>query len=213
MDLEKYWIKRGKTFSSEIINQPFYVKKYLDNQEKYIFNILQKNSWDSILEIGCGTGRLTKLLVTQSGIKKIKAIDISEDLLSVARKNLKNYKIEFQQINLNKFFTNEKFDLVFSTEVIQHISPKKVKDIISKLISLSKNKIILVETIDYSKKNFSKDDYFFVHDYKKLFKHFKVKNITIHPISLPISLKIIDRYIKLRNRNSFAQQAIIEISV
>lgn len=212
MDLSEYWKNRGKTFSQEISNQPSYVQKYLRNQESHILKILSSTTFENILEIGCGTGRLTKLISELPLIKKYLAIDISPDLISVAQKEIHNPNIVFQCVDILEFQTQEKFDLVFSCEVIQHIEPSKIDSVISKLTSFSKQKLIFVESYDPDQIGYSKDDYFFIHDYKKIFLRLDL-NFNIKKIPLPLSLKFMDKYIKMRNRRSFGKQAIFEITL
>jgi 2-polyprenyl-3-methyl-5-hydroxy-6-metoxy-1,4-benzoquinol methylase len=212
VDLAEYWEKRGKTFSDELTDQPIYVQKYLSNQESQILKFLNKLNFENILEIGCGTGRLTKQISNLSKIKKYLAIDISEDLMSIAKKQLENSEINFQCINLLEFKTNENFDLVFSCEVLQHIAPDKIESIIKKLLSFSKHKLIFVETYSEEEIGNSKDEYFFVHDYEKIFSKLNI-DYKIKKISLPISLIFLDKYIKMRNRTSFGKQVIFELTV
>lgn len=71
------------------------------------------------LEIGCGAGRITKHLV--GFFKNIKALDISEGMISYAKGKLHNSQIEYilsEGINL-PFQTNS-IDAVLSTHVFQH---------------------------------------------------------------------------------------------
>jgi len=211
MDLSEYWKNRGKTFSQELSNQPSYVQKYLQNQESHILKSVNSLTFENILEVGCGSGRLTKLISQLHPLKKYSAIDISEDLISVAKKKLHTDNIYFQCVDLLQFQTTEKFDLVFSCEVLQHIDPGKIDSIISKLVSFSKHNLIFVESYDLDQIGYSKDDYFFMHDYKKIFSQLNL-NFKIKKIPLPFSLKLMDKYIKIRNRSSFGKQAIFELT-
>jgi len=213
LDLSEYWKNRGKTFSQEIINQPTYVQKYLQNQEDHIMKKIEVLNCESILEVGCGSGRLTKIISKLPNIRRYLAMDISPDLISKAQEEVKNTNIDFQCVDLLEFQTNEKFDLVFSTEVIQHIEPNNVKNIISKLVSFSKHKVIFVESYDSLDTKPSKDAYFFRHNYQDIFQKLELLNFQIIKIPLPFSLKFVDKYIKMRKRSSFGKQAIFEITL
>jgi 2-polyprenyl-3-methyl-5-hydroxy-6-metoxy-1,4-benzoquinol methylase len=74
----------------------------------------------SFLEIGCGTGDFTRLFY-QSGAS-ITAVDISEDLTTIARRNLLAYPkvvvITSSFENLNKEST---FDAVIGSSVLHHL--------------------------------------------------------------------------------------------
>ena len=62
----------------------------------------------NVLEIGCGTGRITTHLA-QNDIK-ITGIDISEDMLNIARK--KSSQVSWIQSDMRNFNINDLFDLI-----------------------------------------------------------------------------------------------------
>ncbi len=73
----------------------------------------------NILELGCGTGLFTELVYQKSGAK-ITAIDISDDLLEIAKK--KYTHSVFEKMNASKLrFGNNEFDLVFGSSVLHHL--------------------------------------------------------------------------------------------
>jgi len=54
----EYWTQRGKDYKKNF--------KYDDKfelQEQILIEYLKKYSFDSVLEVGCGFGRITKLLL------------------------------------------------------------------------------------------------------------------------------------------------------
>lgn len=77
--------------------------------------------FDNCLEIGCGTGKNTEWLTTKGN--HILAIDLSTEMLSVAKNKLKNRNVEFLKIDINQDwnFTDKKFDLVVCSLVLEHI--------------------------------------------------------------------------------------------
>lgn len=212
MDSNEYWKKRGKIFSDELESQPKHAKLYMENQETQIVNFLKKHHWKNILEIGCGTGRITRHIAGLKNWDKFMAIDLSEDLLTVAKNNTHNFPIDFQCVNIDDLISEEKFDLIFSCEVIQHIHPSDINESLKKIISLSKNKIVLIETYE-AKIDASKNNYCFVHNYEEIFQRLNLKEFNIHPIKLPPSLQAYNQYIRLRRRAPFAKQAIFELIV
>ena len=213
MDLHEYWKQRGKKFDVELEKQSSYVKSIMRNQEKNVLKILRKNRWKKILEIGCGSGRLTKLIAELPDIEKFVAMDISPDLIESAKKNTRGQNIDYHCIDLQNYNPKEKFDLVFSCEVMMHIPHQEIKNIISNIISFSKQKIILAEFFDPEKIGSSLGGYCFVHDYKKIFENIGVKRVHIHMINLPISIKLVNKYAKIRGRKELSKQAIIEVDV
>jgi 2-polyprenyl-3-methyl-5-hydroxy-6-metoxy-1,4-benzoquinol methylase len=93
--------------------------KYLSRQSEIYYPIFlylknQKNL--DVLEVGCGYG-YTAYGVFKSG-QKITAIDISKKAIDFAKKNFGDFYINS---SLENFKTDKKFDLIYSTEVIEHV--------------------------------------------------------------------------------------------
>jgi ubiquinone/menaquinone biosynthesis C-methylase UbiE len=76
----------------------------------------------TILEIGCGTGKNTAWLMQKS--EKVTAVDFSEQMLSKARSKIISRRVNFVQHDISTpwFFTEDKFDLVTFSLVLEHIS-------------------------------------------------------------------------------------------
>jgi trans-aconitate 2-methyltransferase len=91
---------------------------------------LSKNS--SILEIGCGIGTLTSLLVKNSG--NVLAIDISPASIEIAKKNLSSSRnISFKVSDMSDFTVDQKFDFIILPDVMEHIPIEQHKSIFGKL--------------------------------------------------------------------------------
>ena len=73
------------------------------------------------MEIGCGTGKNTEWLLTKG--QKITAIDLSEEMLTIAREKISNDNVQLLKVDINQdwTFTTEKFDLVVCSLVLEHI--------------------------------------------------------------------------------------------
>lgn len=87
---------------------------------KKIFNFLTpylKDKNASILDIGCSTGCLLSLF-KQNGYLNLLGVDPS---VSCAMTVKKLYKIEAKNSNLSSFKTNEKFDLIILSAVLEHL--------------------------------------------------------------------------------------------
>ncbi|MEA1896918.1 MAG: class I SAM-dependent methyltransferase [Bacteroidota bacterium] len=76
-----------------------------------------------ILEIGCGTGEFTKRIVPSGA--DITAIDISPDLLEVARETIPNATVRFHIQNVEKLdFEDGCFDVVIGSSILHHLNLK-----------------------------------------------------------------------------------------
>jgi len=77
--------------------------------------------FDSVLEIGCGTGKNTAWLPEKA--KQVTAIDLSEEMLGKAKEKISSAHVEFVQadITIGWTFTNRLYDLVSFSLVLEHI--------------------------------------------------------------------------------------------
>jgi ubiquinone/menaquinone biosynthesis C-methylase UbiE len=123
-DLEEQEILQGRMIANnaEVIwNWTSYSgRKRAERRADLIVKYGDLKSWDSVLEIGCGTGIFTELLCIKTNPNLI-AVDISEDLINVALKRRINATFEIQNAHgLN--FDNNSFDKVVGSSVLHHLN-------------------------------------------------------------------------------------------
>jgi len=187
----EYWQERGKVYKKNFIYdhdkrlQEEFLIKHLDD------NIFTDNqSIESVLELGCGFGRITKLLTTRySSIKEYLAVDLSPDQIENAKKyvdstnnNLTFYLSDIQSLNTN----NKKYDLVILSEVLLHVLPAEIDSLIKKIITLSKKHIV---NIDWYEDNLPSDykkraTYNFIHQYETIYKKYTEPSTIIKRIPI-----------------------------
>ncbi|MEO6393914.1 MAG: class I SAM-dependent methyltransferase [Pyrinomonadaceae bacterium] len=82
---------------------------------------LEGISFQTCLEIGCGTGKNTEWLLTQAD--RVTAVDFSAEMLAVARSKINSNAVRFLEIDINKpwNFVDAKYDLVTFSLVLEHI--------------------------------------------------------------------------------------------
>ena len=83
---------------------------------------IKEQAFEHCLEIGCGTGKNTEWLITQS--KKVLAVDLSEEMLSKAKQKINDSKVTFIHADITQdwSFTNgNQFDLATFSLVLKHI--------------------------------------------------------------------------------------------
>jgi ubiquinone/menaquinone biosynthesis C-methylase UbiE len=87
---------------------------------------LPANEAGAVLEVACGTGRLTRQLSKRlAGQSTLTAIDISADMLEVAKHNLTGEKISFIEANaMDLPFDNDSFNYVFCQYGIMFFADK-----------------------------------------------------------------------------------------
>jgi len=111
---EEFRVLGTENFNNLVLKDPILLEK------------LKPYSQKEVLEIGCGIGRMSEFFA--SNFKNAFGIDISEEMIEQAKKRLAHIK------NLNLFatdgmsypFPDDRFDLVFSYLVFQHMPNKGV---------------------------------------------------------------------------------------
>lgn len=96
-----------------------FVHQYGNN----VVELIDAAAGSSVLDLGCGNGALTKVLYDKG--YKVKGIDASEELLSIARKEYP--AIKFMQGDATNFVI-EPVDVVFSNAVFHWIDKEKQPD-------------------------------------------------------------------------------------
>lgn len=106
------------------IHNPDYINKtypkenelYAQKLVRYLIKKFNIKKGDSLLDIGCGSGLITKCFLDE-GILAY-GIDISHD----ARKNISEDKLTIYDLQKSNYpFPNENFDFVFSKSVVEHL--------------------------------------------------------------------------------------------
>jgi 2-polyprenyl-3-methyl-5-hydroxy-6-metoxy-1,4-benzoquinol methylase len=86
--------------------------------ETSIANFLKNKTYTNVLEVGCGPGTWTEIISKHS--KNLIAIDISDTMISEAKKSIETGKIEFLNLDIIDFNTNIKFDLIISIRAFEY---------------------------------------------------------------------------------------------
>jgi len=174
----EYWLERGKLYQDK-----FEYKKEYPREEKVLIDYLKSFSFDTVLEFGCGFGRITKLLLENFQIRKYDAFDISPDQINNAKKLCKEFKnVNFNVSAIQDFESSDKYDLVLGFAVLLHVLPKDINDVIEKLVPFSNHHMI---NVDWHKKNLFgiQTRINAIHNYEKIYRNIaKVEVVNKKPI-------------------------------
>jgi SAM-dependent methyltransferase len=177
----EYWHERGKIYKKN-----FRYDKNKRLQEEFLLAHLNNisESFKSVLELGCGFGRISQLLLTNyPNITEYLALDISPDQIENAKSLLAStklpdqVKLDFLVSDIQSLRLDKKYDLVILSEVLLHILPSDIDTIIKKLITLSKKHIINIDWYeDRSPK--AQASHNFIHQYEALYKKYTESSTT-----------------------------------
>ena len=97
-------------------------------QENWADTIIQKRKWtgkENLLDAGCGSGRITKILSKIITEGKIYAIDNDPNMINKATESLKNIEnvqvIQEDLLHIDSIDISIKFDVIFSNAVLHWI--------------------------------------------------------------------------------------------
>lgn len=104
---------------------------------------LQKNS--RVLEIGCGIGTLTGLLLRYLKKGEVVAVDISPESIAIAKKRLGNFRnVSFHVSDMTDFTHSGLFDFIILPDVLEHIPVSQHKELFVLLASLMHDRSVIL---------------------------------------------------------------------
>ena len=123
---------------SELLKNMQYSEKFVQPSRHFsipdmLLRFLKRIKISDVLDFGCGYGNLLRSLILFNSKLKITGVDISFKRINFLKKELPYQN--FYVGDVLNFKSKEKFDLVVSTQVIEHVkNPKKFIDNFSVLL-------------------------------------------------------------------------------
>jgi len=92
------------------------------SREQYLLSFAKIKRSDTVLDIGCGSGMVTRKIAEKVGCRVI-GVDRSEDCIQHANKRSKNKKnIKFVVGSMENLpFMDNKFDVIIASHIIEHL--------------------------------------------------------------------------------------------
>ncbi len=120
----------------------------------YIFDSMNvKVAEKKILDLGCGRGELCIASMRRGAIKVV-GLDFSLDAIEIARdhlakcEDLKNNDVSFIQGNALELNLNEKFDIIFLTDIIEHLYDNQLEVLFKKVqLHLAHDGLVIIHTM------------------------------------------------------------------
>ena len=165
-----YWKEHGKSYFAN-----FEYNDDFKKQEMNLLSELYKIKFQTVLEYGCGFGRITNLINKNFKPIHFTAFDISVEQLNNAEKFCDSDNVDFRVSAIEDFEPNKKYDLVIGSEVLMHVKPENIEDIIRKIVGWSKKYIISIDAT-YTHKMLASHN--FIHPYKKIYEKYGIVSET-----------------------------------
>ena len=102
-------------------------RQYLTDTLSFLVNWANVSSAAAVLDVGCGTGELARLLLEQNPHQAIVGIDISEEMLVQARQKLRNVEqVTFEQASASALpIPDNTFEVVVSANAFHYFPEPK----------------------------------------------------------------------------------------
>lgn len=153
----EYWEQRGKTYEAEARERGWW-----DAEDAPLIELLHTLEFKTLLEVGCGYGRVGAAIARHFPKVKYTGLDISVDLLSGTAKRLP--KAELILADLAYFDIERQWDVVLAANTLGHIRPEDLPNVWAKMERWARKAIIHIDWNDVG----GRTAYQFGHDYRAL---------------------------------------------
>jgi len=194
---EKYHnnYEHGRWFNNPIARSGYEMTLY--SIKHHLFK--KNNSVKDYLELGPGAGTWTKLFIEQNPQTNFDLVDISGEMLGLAKKNLSRYKnvnINYFEKNFLEFRPQKKYNLFFSCRTFEYLPNKELAiKKIAGLLTLGGKGFIVTKTPKYLRNKILGRKIIELHQgqisprrLRKLLKKIGLKNLKIFPVTMNFAL-------------------------
>lgn len=172
-DPRTYWPAMGPWLAGPGAVSPEHIRI-----EQLLTDLLPSlNPIHSVLDVGCGRGRLAALLKDVLPAAKYTGVDIGEaqtQATQAVRPDGAVYTVPIQD-----FDTKHTFDLILCSEVLMHIPPYEMPEVADRLIRMATKAIVLIEWTQPIG-DVPAAEWNWIHDYRSLFPN--ITQETVHAL-------------------------------
>jgi tRNA (cmo5U34)-methyltransferase len=81
-----------------------------------------------VIDLGCGTGTLSKMIKDSYPFSTVHCVDIAENMIDAARNKLSEYSnVTYENADLTKYSFTDSYDAVLSSLTLHHLNSDKTK--------------------------------------------------------------------------------------
>ena len=150
--------------------------KYQEMLFRNYLRTLKDGGIKSVLELGMGNGRMTKILFEElPSIKRYRGIDIEfyEGMFTSIMKNKGEIKVSMDKMDITSQEFNERMrgtlvDLILASEVFMHIRPDEIDKVLKFLCRMARGNNASIINIDWAYAPY-KSEWCFIHPYHELY--------------------------------------------
>jgi SAM-dependent methyltransferase len=165
-NVNEYWLARGRNYIGEA-----FPARYHRLQEQFLLDVLANGGLrlNRVLELGCGFGRITRLLAQRFPQARITALDLSPEQLANARRycaGCENVAFEPYDFYSGQPLPGADFDAAIAIEVFLHHPEAVVRGLFAKLAGAAR----YIVNLDWSEPwPWPTPEHVWVHDFARLY--------------------------------------------
>lgn len=180
--------------------------RYLGGMQ-IVFDQLEKLSFDSLIDIGCGDGRFLREISQRYPLAQLLGVDSSAKAIRLAR--ALNPNLNYRVMNIIKESLNEHFDIATLIEVLEHIPLNQIEFFLNSTADILNDDGWLMLTVPHANKQIQYKHYmhFTSNELRKLlsenFRNFTFIPFDVKTIVMSILSKVLGgngNYFLLTNR-------------
>lgn len=112
-------------------------------------NIIKDIKFESVLDVGCGTGSLLEIILNINPAAQLSGIDLSDQSIKICKEKFNSDN--FWVMDCSREYSNQQFDLILCVDVIEHV--KNDQDFLNNLSKMANKSIIIVTLEGRMRKN------------------------------------------------------------
>lgn len=120
--------RSAREYLAAFSNYRPYVQKVLEFQRGYL------RSHSRVLDVGCGPGINAKLLFERDHSLRITGIDLSAEMIQLARRQLPD--CTFRVEDIRDFTTDDRYDAIVASFCIVHLTTDEARNLIQRLAKI-----------------------------------------------------------------------------
>ncbi len=169
-----FWLDMGATWTYETRYGP---EGYVE-PEKALLEMLAPLKFHSVLDVGCGWGRLGQFMAREFPEAEYWGVDVSPDQISEALQRALN-AAGYSVSPILEFTPDRKYDLVLCSEVLMHQPPDQIEACVEKLFEWSSRWVVTIDWYQPGEDEYVSNHWNFDHDYPALFGNRLVKRAPV----------------------------------
>lgn len=144
-----------------------YRKQAIPNMEIYyntVVNLTKNYLNPKILDLGAGTGILTELLYKQHPNADITLVDLSTEMLNIAKKKFADKNFKYIEADYLTYDFEEKYDIIVSSLSIHHLTDEEKKLLYNRIYDFLKSGGLFINAdevcgaTEYTEKIYKEED-------------------------------------------------------